>query len=128
PFPFTFWGLQRDHVVVSANGYITFADDGSDGSPNTIPDGQNPLSVIAPLWNDFNPEVAGSVHADVRGTGANQRYIVQWNNLPQFGSEPPDSFTFQAVIFPDNSIEFRYGDIVPEAAAGDYGVGISNHL
>ena len=60
----------------------------------------------APLLADLDPSSSGSVHADVR----NDRLVVTWNGVPQFGLT--DSNTFQAVLHSYGEIDLVY--VAPE--------------
>jgi hypothetical protein len=55
------------------------------------------------------------------------RLIVQWNRVGQYnaGAIPTDENTFQAVLFENGNIEFRYGAISAQAAC-EPTVGLEN--
>ncbi len=124
-FTFNFYGDDHTDIGVTSNGYLTFGADLTDFTNDAIPNTNDPNDLIAPLWDDFNPGAAGTVHYETRGNAPNRRFIAQWTNVPQFANN--DSNTFQAILFEgSNCIEFRYGEFTPEGFAGDYTIGIEN--
>ena len=124
-FTFNFYGDDHTDIGVTSNGYLTFGADLTDFSNDPVPDPIDPNDLIAPLWDDFNPSSAGTVHYETRGSAPNRRFIAQWTNVPQFADN--DSNTFQAILFEgSNCIEFRYLNFTPEDFGGDYTIGIEN--
>ena len=124
-FTFNFFGDDHTDIAVSSNGYLTFGTDLTDFTNDPIPTTILPNDFIAPLWDDFNPSVGGTVHYQTLGTAPNRQFIAQWTNVPQFAMA--DSNTFQAILGEaSNCIQFRYGAFTPEALAGDYTVGVEN--
>jgi hypothetical protein len=125
-FPFRFYGVASSTVSISSNGYLTFDASVGDATNDPIPNPVAPNAIIAPLWDDFSPNSAGTIHVVTLGLTPNRRLIVQWKNVPQFLMN--DSNTFQVVLFEgSNCIEFRYGVFTAQSPAGDYSVGVENH-
>lgn len=124
PLGFTFNWLGTDYteIAVCSNGYMTFGTDLSDFSNDPIPSTWDPNSLIAPLWDDWEPNAQGDILYETKGPAGDQRFIAQWDNVPTwFGT---DSNTFQAVIFErTGAIEFRYGTFTPFAGST---VGLEN--
>ncbi len=125
-FTFNFFGIEHEDIGISSNGYLTFGPDLTDFTNDPIPTpGVDPDDFIAPLWDDLNPSAGGTIHYQTLGTAPHRRFIVQWTNVPQFGAS--DANTFQAVLFEgSNRIEFRYGQVTPEAFPGDYTIGVES--
>ena len=110
-FTFDFFGVSHTTVAVCSNGYLTFGADLTDFTNDPIPSPVDPNDMIAPLWDDFSPNIAGSVHATTVGGSPTQVFIAQWNEVPTFGTVT-DSSTFQVLLFEeDGHIEFRYGGL-----------------
>lgn len=66
--------------------------------------------MIAVLWNDLSPDVAGTVHYQTLGTPPNQRFIAQWTNVPQYADS--DNNTFQAILYEGTDcVELRYSNV-----------------
>jgi len=124
-FTFVFFGTAHTTIDISSNGYLTFDDFVADFTNDPIPSPGAPNNIICPSWDDYNPGVAGEVYYQTLGSAPNRRFVVQWNNVPQFGNT--DSNTFEAILFEgSNCIEFRYLQITPESPAGDYTIGVEN--
>jgi subtilisin-like proprotein convertase family protein len=123
-FTFAFFGNTYSDCFVGSNGFISFGA-GSIVFINTaIPTAALPNNVIYGLWDDLNPGVGGSVQYETRGTaGVDQRFIVQWTAVPQFGQT--DSNTFQIILFENGSVDMRYGPCSAFTDA-DATVGIEN--
>ncbi len=126
-FTFPFFGTTYDSLAFSTNGLITFG--GSDNEyTNSDLNGSPALPGIAVLWDDLNIDNTGSGSAAraifwrVTGTGANQRLIIQWNNVVQlFGST---YFTMQAILSSDGTIDLNYGGTVDGSVVTSATVGI----
>jgi hypothetical protein len=116
-FDFPFFGEHRSTAVISPKGYITLAGrpDREDTFASIIPDVRAPDALIAPARSNWTaadgPEVEpGEVHAAIVGKPGSERFIVQWTSMssPIFRGDPMGDNTWQAVLFQDGSIEFRY--------------------
>ncbi|MBK9188381.1 MAG: hypothetical protein IPM33_05430 [Phycisphaerales bacterium] len=125
-FDFGFFDNTYNTVNISSNGNLQFTSASTLLTNVAIPNVAVPNNMIAPLWDDWNPNVTiGEVYYLTRGTAPNREFIVSWQNVAQFGNT--DSNSFQAVLFEgSNNIEFRYGQITPETPVGDYTAGIEN--
>ncbi len=125
-FNFNFYGVAYPELYISDNGYVSFTEvTGTSFSNQDIPDPDNPNNLIAPLWDDLDPASGGAVYYETLGTAPNRRFIVQWDQVPQFFDV--DSNTFQVVLYESTGcVEFRYGLVTPEAFADDYTIGVEN--
>ncbi len=109
-FDFAFYGNTYSSVNVCSNGFISFSFTSTTFTNGAIPSAALPNDAIYALWDDFNFSTRGQCYHATLGTpGIDQRFIVQWTDVPQFGGT--DSNTFQAVLFQDGAIELRYGII-----------------
>ncbi|MCP3903222.1 MAG: hypothetical protein GY715_06250 [Planctomycetes bacterium] len=110
-FPFFMSGTSHTQVSIASNGYLTFGSDDSDFTNDPIPSAIDPNDFIAPLWDDWSPITGGNVYF---GTFAGpQRFIASWEGVPPFGGGQPSSF--QAILYPDGTIELIRGTIDPAA-------------
>ncbi|MGA7306320.1 MAG: ATP-binding protein, partial [Rhodothermales bacterium] len=117
PFAFPFAGDTLRSVVVNANGAIEPSDTPYPESNFTVAlphIADRPL--IATLYTDLNPGVAGSVHADVRS----DRLVVTWKDVPEWSYFLP--FTLQAVLYNTGRIDFNYAHLPFAAYVGARGV------
>jgi len=125
-FDFTFFDNIYNTINISSNGNLQFTSASTLLTNVAIPNVAVPNNMIAPLWDDWNPNVTiGEVYYLTRGSAPNREFIVSWQNVAQFANT--DSNSFQAVLSEgSNNIEFRYGMITPEATLNDYTAGIEN--
>lgn len=126
PFPFPFAGKKWNELYINLNGSLTFAVPEAAAYPEreAWPDAtvRNIASIfetrsltgerpaILPLWSHNS---ADSTHISIRSTrGA---FTVTWQAIRyQAVNEayaPLGQSTFQAILAPNGSIEFRYGDV-----------------
>ena len=95
-FNFSFYGTSYDKLNVFANGLVTFgAADLAEiqarlgyYSADRIPDLAGPNNMIALAWSDWSPARAGldAIRYETRGSAPNRRFILQYTNVPEFGS------------------------------------------
>lgn len=127
-FSFNFGPNSYTNVNISSNGNIQFPPSASASFTNsTIPNLAEPNNMLAPLWEDLNPGVAGDVYSFLNTAGGvgNRVFIVSWEAVTQFSATTNENF--QVLLFEgSNNFEFRYGTITPEASAGNYTIGYEN--
>ncbi|MDP7637180.1 MAG: DVUA0089 family protein, partial [Phycisphaerae bacterium] len=111
-FDFDFYGQDRGSVYVSSNGIITFGG-GYDYYNNSDLTSSPTYAVISPFWDDLVVGTSGgSVLWNLRGSGGQQRLIVQWEGVRFYGYSGGGVVTFQAVLYEsNNSIQFNYLDL-----------------
>ena len=91
-FSFTFHGKTYDKVNVFSNGFLMFgtvpplpADGFFKGG--VIAGASNPNNIIALAWTDWSPElVPDGIRYETRGTAPNRKFILQFNNVPEYAS------------------------------------------
>lgn len=91
-FTFNFQGQAYNKINVSSNGLLLFGtvpstQAGQDGYPNAgfIPSASNPNNIIALAWTDWQPNmVADPIHWETRGTAPSRKFILQFNNVPEY--------------------------------------------
>ncbi len=131
-FSFNYFGVEYTSIWVCSNGFVQFGGTNNTTFTNTaIPATGIPNNAIYPLWDDFNPAVAGTVYVQADGEAPNRRFVVLWNAITQFATTPADSNTFQVILYEgSNLIEFRYGLLteiaVRPGGAADVTVGVEN--
>src|SRR6266550_3324534 len=92
-FSCNFYGNTYDKVNVYANGFLQF------GAPQVdpaklgfykgagIPVSDLPNNIIAFAWTDWSPQlVDGGVRFETRGTAPNRRFVLQFNNVPEYST------------------------------------------
>jgi hypothetical protein len=104
-FDFTFYGKTYHQMNIVANGFVAFdtvdANEGGCCEGGTIPfGGDAPYNnLIAIAWTDLNAGSAGAnVRAETQGTAPNRKFVVQFNNVPEY-SRGPGRVTAQLVLY-----------------------------
>jgi hypothetical protein len=87
-FSFDFYGNTYDKVNVWSNGFLMFGTTTLRAGFYTgdqIPMAANPNNIIAVAWSDWEPQLAtGSIRFETRGSAPNRRFILQYNNAPEY--------------------------------------------
>lgn len=102
PFRFPFYGQSYSEIYVNANGNLTFGGASSEYGNEALPRSSAPPLLVAPLWDDLNPQAGGSIYYKEEA----DRVIVQYQDVPRYGEA--GSYTFQVILFANGTIEFRY--------------------
>ncbi|MFO7655377.1 MAG: S8 family serine peptidase [Candidatus Krumholzibacteriia bacterium] len=104
-FPFRYYGEDYTAVRVCTNGFLQFAGSDDHYTNQDIPTPGAPDAIVAPFWDDLNPNSGGAI-LQYRDE-ANARFIVQWERVPHYNpSDTPE--TFQVILHADGSILFQY--------------------
>ena len=106
-FDFSFEGNTYNKVNVYMNGFLRFGaiPDTTVGfsDAGNIAALANPNNIIALGWTDWSPEFAPDpIRYETRGTAPNRRFILQFNNVPEYlsASKPgAGRFTSQVVLY-----------------------------
>jgi Zn-dependent metalloprotease len=121
-FTFNFMGTEYNNIYVNTHGNLTFGSGNTAYANNDLSSGSPVQAMIAPFWDDVSANVQGSITWQVKGTGFNQRLIVQWTDVSHFDLGAGDGITFQAVLSEyDDSVKFNYADTSFGNGAYDYG-------
>jgi hypothetical protein len=111
PWAFPLFGHNRTSISVGVNGFISMLP-GTSATTFTnaaIPSTSTPNDIVAPLWDDLYMRLStAKVFTEARTSP--DRFIVQWDHVSTRVSSTatPDDLRFQAVLFMDGNIEFRY--------------------
>ncbi len=118
-FNFPFYQEVKNTIYVSSNGFLSFSPTSASSLSNsTLPNPNTPNDLIALLWDDLNPSSGGEVYY----LSEADRFIVQYNNVPLFGSG--GSYTFQCILYPNGDITIQYLSL--SSALATYTSGIEN--
>ncbi len=86
PFGTPLYGNTISTLNVSANGFVRFDGGSATTFANSpIPTVGDPEAILAPFWDDLNPEQGGGVWTNTVGTAPNRRFVVGWIAVPHFG-------------------------------------------
>ncbi len=117
PFTFNFYGVDHTTVNVCSNGFLSFTSTSTAYSNAGIPSSGVPNDMIAVLWDDLNPNSAGTIYT--YADAANGRFIVQWDGVPYYSSTT--YLTFQVILNADGSIVCQYADVA-DRGEGTFGI------
>ena len=114
PFVFTFYGTDFTEVQASSNGNIQFGNGNGLYFNSCLTDGANADmgDMIAPYWDDLDLTFAGYLETEVVGEEPNRVFVVEWDSVPRYDSDPSDTITFSVQLFEgSNDIVFLYEDV-----------------
>ncbi|MBT7310963.1 S8 family serine peptidase, partial [bacterium] len=116
-FNMSFYGNTFNQVNVCTNGFLSFTSLDAPYTNQEIPSSGAPVNMIAPFWDDLNPNSGGQIYyyAD------NNRFIVQYQDVPHYPSGNPE--TFQVILNSDGSIVYQYNTL---STSNSSTVGIHN--
>jgi len=110
PFNFDFYGVSYNQIVVSTNGYIDFRTTSANQfSPwsftQSVPAADFPVkNSILGCFHDMNNNTGlGYINYGIYGTAPYRKFVVVFNNNPQFGCTTATS-TIQMILYESQSI------------------------
>jgi len=109
PFEFPIKGTKYSSAWVGLNGVVSFGARLDIGAGWLIGvERLTEIPAVAPLYADFElADPAGGV----RVHSTDSTFVVSWERVSRFAM-PGLLNTFQAVLHPDGSVDFIYGDLV----------------
>lgn len=127
--PFTFFGVPREGVRVSSEGYLTFDLTAANNVfSSNIPQTAVPNSVIAIFADDQGGRRTESgvfVHRTAQGEdpwAAAPHWIFQWH---RWSHVTDDDFNYQVKLFDDGSIEYHFAAMTNGPTTTPYANGSS---
>ncbi|MCC6475872.1 S8 family serine peptidase [bacterium] len=120
PWAFPFYGRYFDRISVCTNGFLSFWSQSFSWIDEPLTTQRDPYYMIAPFWMDLNPTTATARVYKYFET-ANNRFIIQWHRIPRWQGSPSNTYTFQAALYPNGTIELVYQnmmDVVNQATTG----------
>ncbi|MEV0734005.1 carboxypeptidase regulatory-like domain-containing protein [Polymorphospora sp. NPDC050346] len=122
PFAFPFYGGAYRSAWVDTNGLLSFTDPGG-SHPYT---GQQPAPVapaaaVAPFWDDLVVDASASVRTATTGSGASQRFVVEWRNVHRKGNTA-QRLSFETILAPDGTVTTNYDQLDNAAERGAHAV------
>ncbi|MFN3596883.1 MAG: M36 family metallopeptidase [Rubricoccaceae bacterium] len=110
PFPFPFYGVDKNDVAISSNGFLSFGTAGLTAFTNgRIPSTTGPNDAVYGFWDDLHPGVAG-YGSQVHYLATPERFVVQYTNVPRYADRLTTGLgnTFQIVLRRSGQIEVFY--------------------
>lgn len=126
PFTFKYYGRNYNRISIASNGYMAMDSSWIIDPYNwQIPSPMGPPAMIAPFWDDFNPETLSSSGVYYHHDAVNNRFIIQWSRIHHIHGfrdpYPAELQTFQVILhnplyYPtrtgDGPILFQYHTVV----------------
>jgi large repetitive protein len=126
-FPFHYYWYDVTQYWIGSNGYIEFGPPFNSASPfpNSIPLATPPNNFLGVYMADFDMTIAGATCH--RWNNADS-CIIQWTNVPYWGTTPIGSHTFEIILSRlDSNITYEYGLQTGISRNVSFLVGIENY-
>ena len=108
-FNFPFYDHVYSEYNLSANGWLSFSFTGNIWANTTLPNTAAPLDMIAPLWDDLDPLVAGA--EVLYWNNGVDSLVVSFLDVNHWGTTYNATYTFQMILTADGNITTQYADI-----------------
>nr|MDT0661637.1 carboxypeptidase regulatory-like domain-containing protein [Micromonospora sp. DSM 115978] len=119
PFAFPFYGGAYRGAWVDTNGLLSFTDPG--GSHPYTGQQPTPAAAVAPFWDDLVVDASASVRTTTTGSGASQRFVVEWRNVHRKGNTG-QRLSFEVILAPDGTVTTNYDQLDNAAERGAHAV------
>lgn len=116
PFGFRFFGRTQTAAFVNSDGNITFEEEDRASTARNVSRLLTGPPRVSPFLADLDPSAGGQIFLNA----AADQYTVTWCGVRGFDST--QTITTQATLFPDGTVEMKYGTA---AGLGDAVVGLS---
>jgi hypothetical protein len=122
PFAFSFYGTTYTQVKIATNGFISFDVASTDHaySNTALPTSAEPNLAIYPWWDDLDLSGGGSVR--YYHDAVHQRFVIQYTNVPHYGTTTPGLYTFQVMLQSSGSILVQYLDMQQTVNSATIGI------
>ena len=133
-FNFTFFGNTYSTVSINSNGHLQFTPNPTTSTyaPFTplpfviFPLNPNGNDIVAGIWSDLDQSMGGTITYGTTGTTPNQKFIVDFNNVPVYG-DLGSAVSFQIILNEfDYSIEVHLTQLTTTSIFLDRACGIQN--
>jgi hypothetical protein len=102
-FDFPFYGHSFSSFRICSNGWISFTSSETYYGNQPLPGSTNaPENLIAPFWDDMNPEEGGKIYYHT----SPESVVVSWVNIAHVDFLGP--YSYQVILTPDGGITMQY--------------------
>ncbi|HET7747016.1 MAG TPA: hypothetical protein VFM29_06920 [Vicinamibacteria bacterium] len=122
PFSFPFYGRPHGSVFVNSDGNLTFEQSDTATTERSVGRVLAGPPRVAPFFADLDPTAGGRIFMNATASA----FTVTWCSVRGF--DLPGTVTTQASLFPDGSIEVRFGAVTLDAAVTGVGPGRTSTL
>lgn len=124
-FSFEYFGNSYTNINIHSNGFLSFGATSTPTVAQFFPNPLAPNNVLAVAWDDWNPNDGGTISYATEGSAPNRKFIVDFTDLPHFGSAGALTMTTQVILYEGlNFIDYQVTRV--EADAGNRTQGIEN--
>ncbi|MFN0158127.1 MAG: S8 family serine peptidase [Bacteroidota bacterium] len=110
PFAFPFYGTDYTSLKLVTNGWLSFETSSTltsyINSPIPSTGTAAPNLAVYPWWDDQDLRTSGTVH--YYHDAANSRFIIQYTNVPHYGTTEPGVYTYQVILYENGSMLCQY--------------------
>lgn len=116
PFNFKYYGANYNKVSISSNGYIAMDSTWIADMYNwRIPAAGGPPLLIAPFWDDLDPNATDSSgNVCYYHDATNHRFIIEWSRIQHIHNPtnptPAELQTFEIILFDPAYYQTQTGD------------------
>lgn len=113
-YPFVYAGQTWTSIGMVSNGYAVVGGGTGDDVQyinQNLPDPAQPNNVLAPFWTDLNPATGGDLRAGYLSDGVNTWLVLDWENVPNYGTAGTNSFQIWIRVDGVEDISFTYGTV-----------------
>ncbi len=107
PFNFPFYAGSYNTCWISSNGLVSFTAADTDYS-ESVADLLAGVPKICALWDDLDMTLNASCRLRYRVSST--QLVVEWLNVPQYGTSSSDNNTVTLILNSDGNIELQYRD------------------
>jgi len=117
-FDFGFYDNTFSAFRFCTNGFVSFTSTQSAYSNQSLPtDGDEPLNLIAPFWDDLNFNNGGDAYYYSNNSDS---LVISWIDVPHYSSGGP--YTFQVILLARGEIIYQYQDMNPPFSSSTIGI------
>jgi Dockerin type I domain len=126
-FDFEFYGINYSQIYAGSNGNVGFNTTGLATRYNTpLPDTTSPNAILALMWDDLSPQDIDNPDAHVYFEAFPDKYVIQYENYPEYHADSGDVITAQIILFKDGLIKYQYKYVAPGFEISSNTIGIEN--
>ena len=126
PFTFTYYGNNYTQLKIVTNGWVGFdvASTSTAYLNTAIPASAEPNNCLYPFWDDMDVRTSGTIY--YKNDAANNRFIVEYKDVPHYDPPAGGPYTYQVILYSDGRIYYQYlnmGSPVNDATIGNENTG-----
>ncbi len=118
-FEMPFYDGYFNSLRICSNGWISFTSSATGYINDPIPGSNDPNNLLAPFWDDLNPNDGGMIYFYTNNTDS---AVVAWVGVPRFSDG--GSMTFEVILTADGDITYQYASM--QGTLNSCTVGIEN--